>query len=83
MCARDTIIGPMGNYSEGDEPCSLGKVETIRTTAKALYVRLEDESEAWIPKSVVHDESEVYDEKDHRTGELVVQMWWAEANGHA
>lgn len=32
--------------------------------------------EAWIPKSVLHDDSEVF-EKDGE-GTLVVKSWWAE-----
>jgi len=35
----------------------------------------------WVPKSVVHDDSEVY--KDGSSGKLVVQEWFAEKEGWA
>lgn len=31
----------------------------------------------WIPKSVVHDDSEVFDAHDNARGKLVVKQWWA------
>lgn len=34
----------------------------------------------WIPKSVIHDDSEVY--KPGTSGKLVVKSWWAEENGY-
>lgn len=49
-------------------------------TAKALRVWIEDlEEHIWVPKSVIHDDSEVY--KDGTTGELVVLEWWASKKG--
>jgi hypothetical protein len=45
-------------------------------TAKALLVIFEDESEKWIPKSVIHDDSDVY--KMGTSGTLIVQRWFAE-----
>lgn len=50
----------------------------VGETEKALKVLIEGET-FWIPKSVVHDDSEVY-EKDHE-GVLVVQEWFAEKEG--
>lgn len=60
----------------------LGQASIIRTTEKAILVKLEDEDdrEVWIPKSVIHDNSEVYSEQSS-TGLLVVQEWWANKNG--
>lgn len=52
-------------------------VECVRETAKAICVESEDfEESVWIPKSVVHDDSEVY--KDGDIGSLVVELWFAE-----
>ena len=67
------------------EGVSLGEVEVIRETEKAILVRFDDddperEQQRWIPKSVVHDDSEVWS-NDHGEGELIVKEWWAEANG--
>ena len=63
-----------------DEGISLGAGKATRETAKALLVRLESEdSERWVPKSVLHDDSEVY-EIGHE-GEVVVKEWWARREG--
>ena len=37
----------------------------------------------WIPKSVLDDDSEVYDEDKNSEGEVVVKTWWAEKEGLA
>jgi hypothetical protein len=61
------------------EKYSLGPAKLVQETDKALRVRLEDydDAEHWVPKSVVHDDSEVWDEHNDE-GELVVSKWWAE-----
>lgn len=51
-----------------------------RETPKALLVEVEGE-EKWVPKSLIHDDSEVYREGD--AGTLVVPLWWAEKEGLA
>jgi len=58
-------------------------VTCLRETAKAIQVRFDDNlaTETWIPKSVIHDDSEVYAEG--HTGELVVARWFAEKEGLA
>jgi len=58
---------------------SLGKGKRIRATDKAMLVELEDHGELWIPYSVVHDDSEVWD--DSPEGEVVVEEWWADKQG--
>lgn len=60
---------------------SLGDGEAIQDSGRALLVRLESGEEKWIPKSVIHDDSEVYDAEDNAEGEVVVQEWWAEKEG--
>lgn len=66
-----------------DNGTNLGHAEVVRSTEKALLVKLEDEDEPrWIPKSVIHDNSEVYSMRSPE-GTLVVQTWWAKANGFA
>ena len=58
---------------------SLGAGTVLRSTPKALLVALEDiGEEKWIPRSVIHDDSELYDECDHDAGEVVVKAWWAQ-----
>jgi hypothetical protein len=63
---------------------NLGQAQAIAGTEKALRVQLESEDEPrWIPRSQVHDDSEVYDDKDNATGDLVVTRWFAEKEGLA
>jgi hypothetical protein len=39
------------------------------------------ERKLWIPKSQVHDDSEVYDVCEGREGKLVITQWFAEKTG--
>lgn len=52
----------------------------IRQSAKALLVRVGDK-EAWIPQSVIHDDSEVFDKTHTTPAKLVVHGWWARKEG--
>jgi hypothetical protein len=54
---------------------SLGDGEAIRETEKALLVRIDSGEEKWLPKSIIHDDSEVFEEGN--TGDVVVAEWWA------
>ena len=62
---------------------SLGEGNVVRSSPKALLVSLESGEEVWIPLSVFHDDSEVYDDGENASGEIVVQSWWAEREGLA
>lgn len=46
-----------------------------KETAKAILVKCNGQS-SWIPKSQVHEDSEVFGEG--HDGKLVVALWWAE-----
>lgn len=48
-------------------------------TDKALLVILSDQKKIWVPKSVVHIDSEVQAKGDE--GTLTVQKWFAEKEG--
>lgn len=54
-------------------------------TEKALKVRINTTKtkvvEMWIPKSFIHDDSEVYDAVDNRQGKLVLEGWAAKKLG--
>lgn len=52
----------------------------VRETDKALLVHAEGE-ELWIPKSQIHDDSEVFDGGDNSEGLLVIPEWLAEDKG--
>lgn len=68
-----------------DHATSLGTAKAIHDTGKALRVRLEDheDRELWIPHSVIHEDSEVFDGDDNAEGELFVKNWFAEKEGLA
>ena len=54
-------------------------VTTERTTPKALLLKIDGKT-CWIPRSQIHDDSEVYDEHNCE-GKLVIPQWLAEENG--
>lgn len=58
----------------------LSDVTVKRETDMALLCVIEGE-EHWVPKSCVHDDSEVFAEGD--VGELAVKSWWADKAGLA
>jgi hypothetical protein len=58
------------------EKSSLGDGRATVENQRAVLVELDTGETLWIPKSVIHDDSEVYGE-DHE-GDVVVARWWAE-----
>lgn len=64
-----------------DDAESLGDGRVLRETDAALLVELESGETVWIPKSCVHEDSEVW--KDGQVGDVVVKRWFAEKNGLA
>lgn len=71
---------------DGDEPVSLGEVRLAHVTEDALKVTsLEDDAQfdgdLWVPKTQVHEDSEVFEGMDGNEGELVVNKWWADKKG--
>lgn len=50
-------------------------VKVLRETEKALLVLTNEDDEVWVPKSVVDDDSEVFQKDDE--GTLIVQEWFA------
>lgn len=63
-----------------DEPVRLDNCVAKHETEKALLVDIDGE-EKWIPKSQIHDDSEVY-ENGHE-GTLVITGWFAKKEGLA
>jgi len=60
---------------EGSEPAYLGQARVLYVTANALLCLLKDRK-YWIPISVIHDDSEVYQKGDE--GRLEVKSWWVD-----
>lgn len=68
-------------FGKDDDGFEIDDVEAVRATDDALLCKsetlreLEGEDEVWIPRSQIHDDSEVY-EADH-VGKLIVSSWLA------
>jgi len=68
--------------SRGKDPFRIPHVKAIKATALALLVEHGTQGDQlWVPKSVVHDDSEVFDDGKNAEGDLVVFEWWAESKG--
>ena len=57
-----------------EESYELSGSSVIRTTQKAVLVRLDDLTEIWIPRSVCLDGDDIVDGDE----DISVQAWWAE-----
>lgn len=65
--------------SEYDEKnVSIANVECTSETERAILVMIEG-TEHWVPKSQLHDDSEVYSKRD--CGKLVMSKWIAKQRG--
>lgn len=62
-----------------EETATIRGVSCTMDTAKAIKVTDFAGFEEWVPRSQIHDDSEVW-ERGH-TGDLVVSGWWAQKNG--
>ena len=59
-----------------------GLAKVLRDRSLALLVEIEDSpQEFWIPKSLIDDDSEVFDGDSNSEGELVIPQWLAEKKG--
>lgn len=67
---------------ENDKVVRFDDVSVVRETDAALLCEIEGQ-EHWIPKSQIHDDSEVYDGDSNSTGTLVVSEWIAKQKGLA
>lgn len=63
--------------ARNDEPYELRGSSVLRTTNKAVLIRLDDMNEVWIPRSVCVDG----DDLDEDDTDISVQSWWAEQEG--
>lgn len=70
--------------TSGDDGVSLGKVMVAAETKAAIMLKSSDHhiNKQWIPRSVIHDESDVpSDAEEQDSGELIITRWFAEKNG--
>jgi len=58
-----------------------GLAKVVKETDFALLVSLDadDGREYWVPKSQIHDDSEVF--KEGQVGDIIVSSWYAEQKG--
>jgi hypothetical protein len=64
--------------SNSDDPVTLLEVTCKRETDQAILCII-DKREVWVPKSQVHDDSEVY--AQGHEGKLVISAWFADKEG--
>jgi hypothetical protein len=66
-----------------DKGVSLGQAKVIKDSGKALLVEADElDAEEWIPKSQIHEDSEIF-EDGQEDGELIVSTWLARERGWA
>lgn len=63
-----------------EETVEFKGVHAKRETDRALLCVIDGE-EHWIPKSQIHDDSEVYDDSDNADGTLVLTEWICKEKG--
>jgi len=68
------------------EAFHLGAARVVGSSPKALHVELEASSvlgarKVWVPRSVIHDDSEVFDALNNGSGDLAVVEWFARKEG--
>ena len=61
------------------EATDIEGVIAIKETAHAILIRRPTGAKHWIPKSLVHEDSEVWRDGDY--GRLVVATWFVEREG--
>ena len=71
---------PRSDADEGSNPYKLGDGKITRETEKAVLFVTKTGDQLWVPKSVVHDDSDVFKNGDE--GEFKVKHWWAAKNDH-
>lgn len=68
----------------GDEGFTVGAGRVVAGSDKALKIQFDDDARPplWVPVSVIHDDSEIYERAgDGAEGTLIVKRWWAEKEG--
>ena len=65
--------------SFNNESYDLENASILRETEKAILVECDLASDLWIPKSQIHDDSEIWEVGEY--GTLLVNQWWADKEG--
>lgn len=69
----------------GNDPCDIGPVKCVAESKAAIRVIFDDDGrDAWFPKSVIHEDSEIWNMRDNNgEGRLIVKLWFARKEGYA
>lgn len=67
-------------FDDGDDKITVEGATAIGESERALLVEFGDQR-TWVPKSCIHDDSEVFDTKEHGQGKLIVKGWFARGPG--
>lgn len=63
-----------------EDVCYFNECEVIKETPKALLINIPYiDDQDWIPKSQIHDNSEIYEDK--QKGVLALNLWLVEKKG--
>ncbi len=68
----------------GDEGFTVGDGRVAAGSDKALKIQFTDDDRPplWVPISVIHDDSEIFERTgENSEGTLIVKQWWAEKEG--
>jgi hypothetical protein len=71
---------------DDDEQTFSVAARAVAESAKALKVEMDlpdGKRQIWVPKSVIHDDSEVFDNAENKRGKLVLHGWFAREEGLA
>ncbi len=73
----------MSDEGEGNDPSFVADVRVVGETERAIRCAKKGFQASgpsfWVPKSVIHDDSEV--SKNGDSGKLIVKQWYAEKEG--
>lgn len=64
---------------DSDDKHEIDDCKAVGASEKAIKVTTPDHGVVWVPRSVIHDDSEVYE--DGHDGRLVVKSWFAAKQG--
>lgn len=69
----------MSRITRTMDPVEIDGCKCIKASDLAILVRVQDDLEVWIPQSLIHDDSEVWEEGDE--GVLIIPEWFASQRG--
>jgi hypothetical protein len=70
----------MVRAAEESKGYDLGVASPVRDTPGAILFQLRGGESLWVPKSMIHDDSEVW-KTGQEAGRLIVKEYWAEKRG--